>query len=99
MTGEKFNFSQVFSFRDKTSILFCAVLFSILDFIASIKTKEIAQRNLPLSVRDKFNFQIVSSSAVFCQPPVNGLYTSRISLESKTQFLKKFISSFFHRVC
>ena len=74
MTGEKFNFSQVISFGDKTSILFCAVLFSILDFIASIKTKEIAQRNLPLSVRDKFNFQIVSSSAVFCQPPVNGLY-------------------------
>ena len=74
MTGEKFNFSQVFSFRDKTSILFCAVLFLILDFIASIKTKDIAQRNLPLSVRDKFSFQIVSSSAVFFQPPVNGLY-------------------------
>ena len=74
MTGEKFNFSQVFFFRDKTSILFCAVLFSILDFIASIKTKEIAQRNLPLSVRDKFNCILPITTAVFCQPPVNGLY-------------------------
>ena len=72
MSGEKFNFSQVFSFRGKTSILFCAVLFLILE--RQSKTKDIARRNLPLSVRDKFNFQIVSSSAVFCQPPVNGLY-------------------------
>ena len=72
MSGEKFNFSQVFSFRSKTSILFCAVLFLILE--RQSKTKDIARRNLPLSVRDKFNFQIVSSSAVFCQPPVNGLY-------------------------
>ena len=40
MTGEKFHFSQNFSFRN------------------------IARHNLPLSVRDIFNFQIVSSSDV-----------------------------------
>ena len=35
MTGEKFHFSQVFSSRDKTLILLCAIIFLILDFIAS----------------------------------------------------------------
>ena len=48
------------------------------------KTKEIARHNLPLSVRDKFNFQIVSSSAVY----VLTACTSWISLEPKTQFLR-----------
>ena len=35
MAGEKFHFSQAFSFRGKTSLLLCAVIFLIWDFIAS----------------------------------------------------------------
>ena len=51
MTGEKFHFLQVFSSRGKTLILLCAIIFLILDFIASSKTKDIARRSLTLSVR------------------------------------------------
>ena len=39
MAGEKFHFSQSFSFRGKTSLLLCTVIFFILDFTESIKNK------------------------------------------------------------
>ena len=35
MAGEEFHFSQIFSFRGKTSLLLYAIIFLILDFVAS----------------------------------------------------------------
>ena len=35
MTGEKFHFSQVFSFRGKPRLHLCTVIFIVLDFMAS----------------------------------------------------------------
>ena len=64
MTGEKFHFSQVFSSRGKTSILLCAIIFLILDFIASSETKDIARRSLTLSVR------VLKTSSIFISFPV-----------------------------
>ena len=57
MAGEKFHFSQIFSLRGKTSSLLYAIIFLILDFVGQAKTKDIARRNHPFSVRDELNLK------------------------------------------
>ena len=85
MTGEKFHFFTGFFLSGKNANTL--VSRNIFNFgFCSVKqklTKAIGQRNHPLSVRDMFNFQIVSSSFVF----VLTARTSQTSLGKKTQFL------------